>query len=416
MQFFRFVCWLSLPGIFLISGCSLMQIDEESKQIENRGVIKGDIYVANDTGAPVRILLFRIEKESIVLVNTYSLQGEGMYRFYVPPETYYIAAYQDLNKDGLYQRSEAAAIYGGTSSADAKPITIKVGDKVKLATLTVARPLVSDKKTDNLSFEIKGDHTGEVVSLDNPKFEQEVSSLGLWQPITFLEQHGVGLYLLQPYSPNLTPVIFIHGAGGDPRNFSMMIDSLDRNNYQPWVLHYPSGISLDIVSDYLVRSINKLHAQYQFKQFSLVAHSMGGLVLRSTVMKYQNSEHEAKITSAMTINSPMMGMASAAAGVVMSPIVVSSWRDVAEGSQFIDDVISWPWPKNIPYYLVFSYETGEGDDGVVSLESQIPVSLQEEATKLYGFNAGHASALSDADFISLFKRLMEPKLHQSNNN
>ena len=93
---------------------------------------------------------------------------------------------------------------------------------------------------------------------------------------------------------------------------------------QPWVLHYPSGFSLDIVSDYLVGSINKLHAQYQFKRLVLIAHSMGGLVLRSAVMKYLKNDHKADFAAVMTINSPMMGMASAASGVLMSPVVVSS--------------------------------------------------------------------------------------------
>ena len=120
------------------------------------------------------------------------------------------------------------------------------------------------------------------------------------------------------------------------------------------------------------------------------------------------SEHEAKVAAAMTINSPMMGMASAASGVLMSPIVISSLSDVADGSQFIDEIMNWSWPDDIPYYLVFSYQSGKGSDGTVKLESQIPVSLQQEATKVYGFSSAHAVILTDPDFISSFRKTMEP--------
>ena len=109
---------------------------------------------------------------------------------------------------------------------------------------------------------------------------------------------------------------------------------------------------------------------------------------------------------AMTINSPMDGMASAEYGVESSPIVIPSWRDIAKNSPFIRNIRDWPWPEDIPYHLVFSYESGEGDDGVVKLESQIPLPLQAEATRLHGFNAGHANILRDPAFIQTFQRIL----------
>jgi len=63
------------------------------------------------------------------------------------------------------------------------------------------------------------------------------------------------------------------------------------------------------------------------------------------------------------------------------------------------------------YFLVFSYQCGKGSDGTVALENQIPVSLQQEADKVYGFNSAHAIILSDPDFISSFRKTMEPTSH-----
>jgi hypothetical protein len=108
----------------------------------------------------------------------------------------------------------------------------------------------------------------------------------------------------------------------------------------------------------------------------------------------------------MTINSPMLGMASAAKGVQFSPVVVPAWRDVATKSKFIGRLYSSPWPAAIPYHLVFAYETGKDSDGVVSLASQIPLSLQNEASEVRGFVGGHAGLLADSAFIDYFNRVL----------
>ena len=107
----------------------------------------------------------------------------------------------------------------------------------------------------------------------------------------------------------------------------------------------------------------------------------------------------------------MMGMSSAAQGVKMSPIVIPSWYDVAKDSPFIRQILDWPWPDEIPYHLVFSYQTGKSSDGVVPLESQIPISLQNEAIRIYGFNAGHALVLTEPEFITTFTRIVNASSH-----
>jgi len=111
---------------------------------------------------------------------------------------------------------------------------------------------------------------------------------------------------------------------------------------------------------------------------------MGGLVARSFIMKYQKEypSHFQNIKFVMTINTPMLGMSSADIGVRFSPIVILSWRDIAPGSDFLNKLNTWKWPDSVPYHLVFSYKSGEGDDGVVNLESQITNKLQLEAVNM----------------------------------
>jgi len=391
--------------LMLSSGCSLVQIDEESDQIDQMGIIEGVVNIEGPSENSVYVVLFEQKAHSLELANRYTLQDEGRYVFNVSPGIYKLAAYQDENGDGRYQRNERAAILGGDDADSAVEVVIKEREQLRVEPITIARPLTSSKQ-DNDTFDIADNHTGKVVSLDDPRFDREIGALGLWKPNTFLKDYGWGLYLLQPYDPGLVPVIFIHGAGGNPREFSALVERIDKSRYQAWVFHYPSGYDLGAISSTLVSSLNQLEASYGFHRFGLIAHSMGGLVMRSAIMSYFESSHDAQIELAISINSPMLGMESAAVGVDMSPIVVPSWHDVARGSAFINKVMQWKMPDAVPYYLIFSYQRGEGDDGVVPLHSQLPMKLQDEARRIYGFNAGHADILRNPEFLDRFAELM----------
>ncbi|ODB85778.1 hypothetical protein A3194_13225 [Candidatus Thiodiazotropha endoloripes] len=392
------------------SGCSLLEISQQSEGVNKAGTISGRVVIESGSDAPVTILLFTKQDFAPELERKYILQGDGEFRFYAEEGSYYVAAFQDTNRDSLYQQTEPAILYGGSDLFNATPVVLQPSNHVELDTLILKGPIAKKINRDNISFEIEQDHTGEVASLDDPRFSREIGSLGLWKPISFIDQVGIGLYMLSSPEAKRIPVIFIHGAGGTPLEFADLAKSLDSQRFQPWVLHYPSGLRLDIVSDYLVKSINQLESQYPFDNFYLIAHSMGGLVMRSTVKKYTESEHHPVIGLTMTINSPMDGMASAEFGARSSPIVIPSWRDIAQNSEFLTLIRSWPWPEEIPYHLVFSYQGGDSDDGVVDLESQIPLSLQAEATRLYGFNAGHATILTNPEFIQRFQNILDSSL------
>jgi pimeloyl-ACP methyl ester carboxylesterase len=149
-----------------------------------------------------------------------------------------------------------------------------------------------------------------------------------------------------------------------------------------------------------------MHARYEFKEVVVVAHSMGGLVTRAFVMKHEARRGRYKLAKVFTINSPLHGMDSAASGVKSSPIVVPVWRDVATGSEFIARLHEWHWPRDVPYFLIFSYMPREEGDGVVPLRSQLSNALQEEATAIRGLQAQHAEILHDAYFIHLLNEML----------
>ena len=405
LKIILFYCFLTL-----ISGCSLSEMKRQAKEAENTAIFTGEVNVRSGQEGKIVVVLIKHTSDKMFAVENHIEAGDnGNYTVYAIPGTYLLGAFVDKDNNGLYTKGEHARIYG-----DLKPVKIIKG-QVITANIDITGELKWEIPSDARVLQKKSlsvKNIGRTVSLDHPMFALETGSLGLWKPIDYLDKYGAGLFLLQKYEANRIPVIFIHGANASSGVWRSMIDNLDRTKFQPWVFNYPSGVRLDLASEYLKRAVGDLQNKYKMKQIYVVAHSMGGLVTRAFIKKYHQAHQEnaKKIKFVMTINSPMMGMASASSGVKYSPILVPSWRDVATGSKFINQVHAWGWPKNLPYHLVFSYQHGEGDDGVVDLESQIPLKLQAEATRIYGFNNTHAGILDDKVFIAQFNKILRKSL------
>ena len=64
-------------------------------------------------------------------------------------------------------------------------------------------------------------------------------------------------------------------------------------------------------------------------------------------------------------------------------------------------------------HLLFSYEGGGGSrqhtDGTVSIESQLPATLQAQAAGMRGFHADHDSILADDGAVAEVQRILDLK-------
>lgn len=395
--------------IFLSAGCSLKEIHEQTSLTDNLGSIKGIIKVTSDQTGPVMVLHFRDQNGIPALQRTLLASGDGQYEFYAEPGKHYIAAFVDVNKDGKYQPEEHGNYLGA-------PAVIEVVGRqiVKAEAITISgavpRPPTGIKPIDRTLPVWK--NIGSVVAMDDPRFTSENYTLGLWKPIDFLEKAEGGLFFLQEYQEKKVPVLFVHGVLNGPTLWSHVIENLDTKHFQPWVFYYPSGVRLDVISDYLAEAVSQVQHKYGFRNLYVVAHSMGGVVTRSFVKKYvQRDRKNAEILSlVVTVNSPMGGIAAAAPGVENSPIVVPSWRDVAPESEFLKDIYRWNWPEEIPYHLVISYLAGDSGDGVVPLQSQAQLKFQSEATRIYLFNNEHSGTIFDKEFHVMLDQIFKKRL------
>jgi pimeloyl-ACP methyl ester carboxylesterase len=256
---------------------------------------------------------------------------------------------------------------------------------------------------------------GEVTTLNDPRFSRENSSKGLWRPFDFLWENNTGIYFLEPYQSDKIPVLFVHGINGTPLDFSYFIEKLDRSRFQAWVFYYPSGMRLDSVAAYLDQMVIRLRTEYRFRQLLVVAHSLGGLVARSFILREAEADDNNLIPLFVSIATPWNGHNAARLGVKYAPHSIPVWHDLAPGSNFLTRLfyrgkepnLAYHFlPASTAYHLIFAFLPTESGDGTIALTSQLRWEAQQEAAHLYGISQSHAGVLSDPRTAELLNQLL----------
>jgi pimeloyl-ACP methyl ester carboxylesterase len=387
----------------LLQGCSLWGLRKDVERLNVMGLVGGHVTRTQTDDAPIVVVLTTGAPAHIV--DSFVLERPGAYFFVVPAGTYRIAAFSDRRRDLTYvPEVDPAAYYGA-------PAEVQVAAGQKIGGLDVSLPAAPGVPLDfsvaaadvgkRGTAALPPVRVGEIVALDDPRFAPENGKLGLWQPVEFLFDVGAGFYFLEPFDAKKVPVLFVHGAGGTPRDWTYLIEHLDRKRFQPWLLYYPSGADLGLIARGAARWMNTVTVRYDVKNLIFVAHSMGGLVSRATINQMVAGGNGGLLKLFVSISSPWNGYGAAAAGVEHSPVVMPMWRDMAPGSPFLADLFRTPLPKTCPYYLFFSYRghsmvLHEANDGVVPVASELAMSAQQAAVKVWGFDESHVSILRSA--------------------
>jgi len=112
-------------------------------------------------------------------------------------------------------------------------------------------------------------------------------------PERFMDE--TGLYFLTPYDPEKIPVVMVHGLMSSPDAYRFVINHLApepwfRENYQIWLYNYPTGNPWLFSGIEFRRQMRKAAAYARSKghdrnlnRMVIIAHSMGGLIARSSV-------------------------------------------------------------------------------------------------------------------------------------
>jgi pimeloyl-ACP methyl ester carboxylesterase len=398
-------------GLLLIAtvaaGFVYLRLWREARISEGATTITGTLEGAVE-GATNVVLLIR-ESGGERNVRAYQvLARSGPFTFVVQPGAYFVAVFEDANRDLIYDPGERVAHHGGSEPVRLGAEAGEVHDEVRLE-LGAAGPgpgpglgLPVDLAAPELRAALEYDKVGagEVVGIDDPRFTPENGTMGLWEPNRFVREVGFGVYFLAEFSPERIPVLFVHGAGGHPREFEYLISRLDQDRFQPWLFSYPSALRLDRTSEVLGSMLRELRARHGFERLCIVAHSMGGLVARAYVNRVVDSNPEQRLVPLLvTISTPWRGHRAAEWGVELSPLAIPSWLDMTPGSPFQEQLFATTWPALPKHYLLFSFRGGRGliaggnDDGAVALASELDYRAQDRAALVYGFDTDHVSIL-----------------------
>jgi pimeloyl-ACP methyl ester carboxylesterase len=406
-----------LLALFLMfSACAMHRTAKEARIAERLALIAGLVQSAGGTDHTV-VLLYTVGRDGRVeLRDAAELTSLSAVWGFVcePGRPFVLGAFQDLNDDGIRGPGEPAAYLGAEA-----PVVMNAGTRMQGIVLTLdsvlgthprfpldARGMTGDRR---LALHLR---VGEVVTLDDARFGPDTASDGMWTPLAALRSTGAGIYFLEPYDPHRTPVLFVHGIAGSPRDFSTLIGRLDRARYQAWVFHYPSGFRLAQISRFLARGLGELWRSLGFRTVDVVAHSMGGLVSREAVLELGDDPGlRDAVGTFITLSSPIAGHYAAVWGLKFTPEPVPAWVDMDPESEFIHS-LERPLPKSVPFHLLFSFRRGGisiipySSDSVVTLQSQIPLWAQREAVEMRGFDADHMEILQNEDAVKTVLRAL----------
>jgi len=342
-------------------------------------------------------------------VDTMYIGGVGdHYGLNLPEGRYDVLVFVDHDADGTVQASEVAAhrkIVVNLSSAPEKVLSQVDFHLMEPVTVDWVTPFElpgSQEHAESLFYP-----SGSLRNLDDPIFDGNMSTLGLYDPASFLEYAPTMFYALEEDLPYKVPVVFVHGIAGSAREFETLVGKLDLTRYKPWFFYYPSGGDLDQLAAlfyeiYLSGKVVSLGET----PLVVVAHSMGGLIVREAINKYRGKPYENHLRLLITIATPFGGHEKAASGEKHGLIVLPSWRDLNPDNPFINKLYRKPLPEETHHELVYAYRNesaiklGENSDGVVALSSQLYPLAQQQSDEQFGFDSTHTDILRNRDAIA----------------
>jgi pimeloyl-ACP methyl ester carboxylesterase len=152
-------------------------------------------------------------------------------------------------------------------------------------TLSFEDPLAKETTTlQGRTFALAADFTVPIAVMlasTNPK---KLELARVLEPEKYMETARIAR--LQPYDPNKTVVLVIHGLADTPATWAPMLNALRsdetiRKNYQFWFYSYPTGFPYPYSAAILRRELDGIEKKFPLrKKMVLIGHSMGSCISR----------------------------------------------------------------------------------------------------------------------------------------
>jgi uncharacterized alpha/beta hydrolase family protein len=394
------------------SGCQFLGLKKHLETLDTVVYYTGTVSETTKTTAPVIVVLYSVENDQAAPVMFDLIPtGEGVYHLIAPAGEYRILAFQDNNRDFDYQPGEPIAFLDGAPLNAREDKGAETSGHIVFSDLasTTPVPAIFGKQFGTL-VQTYVTKIGEVTTLDDPRFSDQMIDKGVYQPLDFIGHVGPRIYMLQPYDPKRVPVIFVHGMFGSPTSFKTMIAGLDQTRYQPWVFYWPTGVRAEFSGWALDQEMEFLKYRLGYDHCDIVAYSMGGLVARTAMNLRAKEGRSLTVRNFISISTPWGGDPNATDGVNRSPIVVPSWHNMDPTGTYLKTLFDQSWPQQVRYVLFFGYGGGGGStnqDGTILLKSALTTDAQDHAVYIFGFNDDHLTIVTDPDVIKKLNEQLE---------
>lgn len=421
----RGVAFVSALGLLLmLSACGVFRLGKDLEVLYDEVVIiTGDLKVdAGLIGQPIVLLARPLRgkhEQAFELVDYRFADAENRYNFQARPGNYRLMAFLDQNGDFEYQPHEPAAVLAEapeTNRLDRPRRKWRFNRLVvNSESLTTQLPLEVNLTTEALAqLERTVTTMGVPVNFRSGRFKPEAVAQGMWEPSRWFLDVNYGFYLLEPWGPpeEKPLLLLVHGINGSPKNFQRMLKDLDTRGMRVALFHYPSGISIEDNAFMLSQIMNELFVRNPNQKYSLISHSLGGLVSKRFLQMQEGAGHGHRIEKFISISVPWAGHKGAAAGVDHSPVVAPVWEDLAPKSRFLKKLAEYSLPEAVDYTLFFSHGgssrlSADSNDGAVSLDSQLDPGMQDRADQLIGVSAGHIDILASKRTLFAVEKLLD---------
>ncbi len=133
-------------------------------------------------------------------------------------------------------------------------------------------------------FPLAADYTAPLATMLVEMQPKQLGMPRLLHPAEFADTTRISR--LEPFDPNKTVVLVVHGLMSSPATWVPMINHLQadediRRNYQFWFFSYPSGYPYSYSAALLRRELDEAEKHYPMrKKMVVIGHSMGGCISR----------------------------------------------------------------------------------------------------------------------------------------
>ena len=142
------------------------------------------------------------------------------------------------------------------------------------------------------------------------------------------------------------PIIFVHGMGGNRGNFYLMSKYLSyHGRKRSYMIHFPGGLSTSEMASRLKTFIDEVKDVTGRDKVDIVAHSLGGLVVRLAIADFDLGD---SITKLVTLGTPHKGTFPARFATAQKIM------DLRPGSPFIERLDKSGIPENVKCYSFWS--------------------------------------------------------------